>query len=129
MDEKICIGCKYSEAYQGFPIVNGKFSTVLKCHVLSSVAPEPCECISACPFVPKTGRDPAYLTLMKTELLDLTKNINMAKHILDETVFLEDSYYGRYVLGKEIKNMKNYERELTSRLIKAMRWEEEKKNE
>lgn len=116
MDEKICIGCKYSEAY-----------TVLKCRVLSSAAPEPCEYISACPFVPSNGKDPAYIDLLRTIRMGLVKYLNTARGLW-EAMALSDDLDGQYALDKEITALDNHERKLTVRLIRAMRREEEKKN-
>lgn len=128
MDEKICIGCKYSDNY-GFPtFTSGEWKQPLKCPVLNPYAPKACESISACPFVPSNGKDPAYIDLMRTIRMGLVKYLNMANGLWDEMVLRDDDMAGQYALGEEIPALENYERELTVRLIRVMRREEKKKN-
>lgn len=129
MDEKICIGCKYSDAYSGFvERKKNKWIPILACRVLNPHAPTICKHIVACPFVPSNGNDPAYIDLMRTIRVDLVKYLNTARGLWDEMVLSDDDMDGKNALGGEISALENYERELTARLIRAMRREEEKKN-
>ncbi|MGO5592814.1 hypothetical protein [Acidaminococcus sp. HCP3S3_G9_1] len=129
MDEKICIGCKYSDAYSSFSeLKKNKWIPILACRVLNPHAPTPCKHIFACPFVPSNGKDPGYIDLMRTIRVFLINHLDLARGLWDEMTLSDNDQDGKYTLGKEIVKLETYERDLTVRLIRAMRREEEKKN-